>query len=73
MLSMLDAREIKMLDAREMEGTSISISSKSSMLGEEEVLGFTLFTLPILFPRFYLIFEVLVFCPLCPFFLLFVT
>ena len=42
MLSMLDAREMKMMEAREMEGTSSSISSRSSMLGEEEVLGFSL-------------------------------
>ena len=47
MLSMLDAREMKMVDAREMEGTSSSMSSKSSMWGEEEVLGFTIFSLPI--------------------------
>jgi len=38
MLNMLDAREMKMLDTREMEVTSSSMSSKSSMWGEEEVL-----------------------------------
>ena len=62
MLNMLDAREMKMLDTREMEVTSSSMSSKSSMWGEEEVLGFTLFSFPIhSFYPFYLVFKVLVF------------
>ena len=38
-MEMLEARDgMKMVDAREMEGTSSSMSSKSSMFGEEEVL-----------------------------------